>query len=101
VQSVSVGILRLANGAHVARARPACLYLGSNGRLRRTTAGKRHTCTATHLLRAGGTLHWVLRLRHHLPRGTYIVYSQAVGRNGKRETIRLSGGANVARVKVR
>ncbi len=84
VRSVSVGVLRLAGGAHSARRRRTCLYLTSRGRLTRLRAGKRGACTSSHLLRGSGTTHLSLKLRRPLARGAYIIYSRAVSRNAPR-----------------
>jgi hypothetical protein len=93
VARVRIALLEPEHGAHVARSRghrkprPACLQLGHDAKLHLVKAGKHSTCEPTTFLNATGTTNWTLKLRHHLPKGSYIAISEAIDTAGHTEPI--------------
>ncbi|MGH2891373.1 MAG: hypothetical protein ACRDNJ_17290, partial [Solirubrobacteraceae bacterium] len=69
-----------------------CRFLQRSGRL-----GRRRSCRRPIELRARGTRHWRVRRRIRIPRGSYLVRSDAVDGYGRHQ--RRSGGS-VVRVRV-
>jgi hypothetical protein len=59
--------------------------LRSNGRFKRVKA-RRGRCSKPPFLRAKGTTSWSFKLKHRLPKGSYVLFSRAVDTTGKRET---------------
>ena len=95
VQRVRVAILHVTRGAKPFSgqlpARPSsrpgkCEWVAS----RRGNVAKRKAdhgvCNSPIWIRATGTKHWSLRLKHRLPPGRYVVYSRATGSNGISES---------------
>jgi hypothetical protein len=73
--------------------RGRCRFLLASGRL-----SARRSCSRPAQFRAHGTGHWSLRRRVHVPRGVYLIRSDAV--DALRHHQRRSG-ASVVRVRVR
>jgi hypothetical protein len=86
IARVQFGLIRLANGAKLAKKHAACFVLRSNGHLKKVKVGKRSRCSRPALVRAKGTKRWSLKLKGKLPRGSYVAFSQAVDKTGKKET---------------
>ncbi len=79
-----VGVLR----AKTKSARARCTSLGTAGRLaKKTSRASRIGCLPGRFLKAGGTKRWTLRLRHRLPRGTYVVYARARSATGAKSMV--------------
>jgi hypothetical protein len=74
VTRVSVSIARVTSGGR-------CRLASSSGKLGRT-----QSCSHRRYLRAHGTSHWSLRLRHRLPRGRYVAVIRARDAAGNRRT---------------
>ena len=93
VARVRIAILEPEHGARVARTRghrkpqPSCLQLGHDGKLHTVKPGKHNTCQPTAFLNPTGTTGWTLKLRHHLPKGSYIAISEAIDTAGHTERI--------------
>ena len=87
IARVEIGLLRLTGGAKIAaKKHPTCLVLRSNGRFKRVKAKKHSRCSRPALVKAKGTTAFSFRLKHKLPKGTYVVFSQAIDKTGKKET---------------
>jgi hypothetical protein len=80
---VEVALVRLVGGAKAARA--GCQALQANGRLK-TVKLVRGRCRPVPFIKASGLARWSLRLPRRLPAGSYVVYSRAVDKGGRRET---------------
>ena len=65
----------------------SCLQLGHDGKLHTVKPGKHNTCQPTAFLNPTGTTGWTLKLRHHLPKGSYIAISEAIDTAGHTERI--------------
>jgi hypothetical protein len=90
IGKVLVAIIRSNNGARTARgrnAKPSCEQLGRDGRLHTLTAAKHGICQPMAFLKASGTTNWTLKLRHRLPRGSYVAISEAIDTAGHTERI--------------
>jgi hypothetical protein len=87
IARVEIGLLRLSGGAKIAaKKHPTCLVLRSNGRFKRVKAKKHSRCSRPALVKAKGTTAFSFKLKHKLPKGTYVVFSQAIDKTGKKET---------------
>lgn len=83
IARVDIGLLRLVGGARVSSAK--CLALRRGGRFK--SVKRRHgKCSRPTFVRAKGTTRWSFKLSTGLPRGTYVLFSRAVDRTGKKET---------------
>jgi hypothetical protein len=74
VTRVSVSIARVTSGGR-------CRLASSSGKLGRT-----QSCSHRRYLRAHGTSHWSVRLRHRLPRGRYVAVIRARDAAGNQRT---------------
>jgi hypothetical protein len=72
-----VSVARITPGGH-------CRLASSSGKLGRT-----QSCSHRRYLRAHGTSHWSLRLRHRLPRGRYVAVVRARDAAGNQRTRRV------------
>ncbi|HWD11566.1 MAG TPA: hypothetical protein VG366_06960, partial [Solirubrobacteraceae bacterium] len=70
-----------------------CRFLKGNGKFTTPRA-----CTHPIEFRANGTAHWTLRLRIHVPRGSYLVRADAVDGFGRHQR---HSAASVAKLRVR
>jgi hypothetical protein len=86
IARVEFGLIRLENGAKVAKKHATCLVLRSNGRFKRVHAKKHGRCSRPAVVKAKGTNKWSLKIKGKLPPGTYVAFSQAVDKTGKKET---------------
>ncbi len=83
VGGVEVAVVRATGGAKAAAA--TCSWLASTrGSFRRTPAA-RGRCRTPVWLDASGTKRWKLRLSRRLARGSYVVYSRAITKEGAPE----------------
>jgi hypothetical protein len=78
---VNIGLIRLAGGATVAKAK--CLVL-RHGHFRQVKAKKHGRCARPTFVKARGTTRWSFKLPK-LPAGNYVAFSQAVDKTGKKE----------------
>jgi hypothetical protein len=74
VTRVSVSVARVTSAGR-------CRLASSSGRL-----GRAQSCSHRRYLRARGTSHWSLRLRHRLPRGRYVAVIRARDAAGNQRT---------------
>jgi hypothetical protein len=82
IARVNVGLIRLAGGAKLAKA--SCIVL-RHGHFKRVKAKKHARCGRPTFVKAKGTTRWSFKLPK-LPRGSYVAFSQAVDKTGKKET---------------
>jgi hypothetical protein len=85
VKLVEVALLKIEGNARAAVIR-RCRTLTLKGGLRLTDPPEAGAaCPARPFLPARGTTRWTFRLKRHLPRGRYVVYSRAVDSAGDAE----------------
>jgi hypothetical protein len=102
IARVEMGLVRLAGGAKIAAKRHAtCLVLRSNGRFKRVKVKKHSRCSRPALVKAKGATKWSFKLKHRLAKGTYVVFSQAVDKTGKKETHFSGGRGNERKFRVK
>jgi hypothetical protein len=86
----------------VQKAGKACEWLSSlDGDLRTVDKSDAGKCDEPVWITATGTTHWSLRLKHHLPKGSYTLRTRAVLANGVAEARFSRGDHNLIKFKVR
>ena len=96
VARVEIALVRVQRGATAKTSQ--CRRLLASGRLAKPT---RRACVVHRFLAAKGTTRWTFRLKRRLPKGSYVVYSRAVGVDGAKETRFSAAVGNRIRFRLR